>query len=63
MSTDQAFQAQAVVQDDLLAKSNVVGVAVGFKESEGVVTDEISVVVLVEHKSPLAALTPEDIGP
>lgn len=63
MSTDQAFQAQALVQDDLLAKSNVVGVAVGFKESEGVVTDEISVVVLVEQKKPLAALTPQDIVP
>jgi hypothetical protein len=63
MSTDQAFQAQALVQNDLLAKSNVVGVAVGFKESEGVVTDEISVVVLVEQKKPLAALTPQDIVP
>ncbi len=63
MSTDQAFQAQALVQDDLLTKSNVVGVAVGFKESEGVVTDEISVVVLVEQKKPLAALTPADIVP
>jgi hypothetical protein len=63
MSTDQAFQAQALVQDDLLARSNVVGVAVGFKESEGIVTDEISVVVLVEQKKPLAALTPQDIVP
>jgi hypothetical protein len=63
MSTDQAFQAQALVQDDLLTRSNVVGVAVGFKESEGIVTDEISVVVLVEQKKPLAALTPQDIVP
>lgn len=46
-----------------MTKSNVVGVAVGFKESEGIVTDEISVVVLVEQKKPLAALTPEDRVP
>jgi hypothetical protein len=63
MSTEQAFQAQAVAEPDLLAKSNVVGVAVGFKESEGVVTDEVAVVVLVEQKKPLAALQPEDMVP
>lgn len=63
MSTDQAFQAQAVAQGNLLVKSNVVGVAVGFKESEGVVSDEIAVVVLVEAKKPIAALQPHDVIP
>lgn len=63
MATHQAFQAQALAEPDLLAKSNVVGVAVGFKESEGVLTDEIAVVVLVEQKRPLAALQPTDIVP
>lgn len=63
MSTEQAFQAQALAQPNLLAKSNVVGVAVGFKESEGVVTDEIAVVVLVEQKKPLAALQAQDVIP
>lgn len=63
MSTDQAFQAQALAQPQLLSKSNVVGVAVGFKESEGVVTDEIAVVVLVEQKKPLSALTAQDVIP
>jgi len=63
MSTEQAFQAQAQAQPNLLAKSNVVGVAVGYKESEGVVTDEIAVVVLVEQKKPLAALHAQDVIP
>ncbi|MDX2141009.1 MAG: hypothetical protein SF123_23205 [Chloroflexota bacterium] len=63
MSTEQAFQAQAVAEPNLLAKSNVVGVAVGFKESEGVVTDEVAVVVLVEQKKPVAALQPHDVIP
>jgi hypothetical protein len=63
MSTHQAFQAQALAQNSLLVKSNVVGVAVGFKESEGVLTDEIAVVVLVEQKKPLAALRDADVIP
>jgi hypothetical protein len=63
MLTDQAFQAQAAAQEDLLTKSNVVGVGVGFKESEGVVTDEIAVVVLVEQKKPIAALHTADLIP
>jgi hypothetical protein len=61
------FQAQAAFQDVLLAKPNVVGVAVGYKESGGVITDEPAVVVLVQQKKPLAALSaeamiPSDIG-
>ena len=63
MSVDQAIQAQAIHQETLLAKSNVVGVAVGFKESEGVKTDTVSVVVLVQQKKPLAALTAQDVIP
>lgn len=63
MSTDQAFQAQAAHQDELLAKSNVVGVAVGFKESKGERTGEVAVVVLVQQKKPLAALSAADVIP
>lgn len=60
---EQAFQAQALYQDNLLAKPNVVGVAVGFKESKGESTGELSVVVLVEQKKPLAALSAEEMVP
>jgi hypothetical protein len=63
MSVDQAFQAQAVSEKELLNKQNVVGVGVGYKESNGVTTDELAVVVLVERKKPVAALTPEDTIP
>lgn len=63
MATTQAFEAQALHQDTLLQKQNVVGVAVGYKESEGVKTDEIAVVVLVEEKKPLAALSAQDAIP
>ncbi|MEO8396731.1 MAG: hypothetical protein ABI700_27305, partial [Chloroflexota bacterium] len=63
MSTSQAIQAQAVHQPALLAKANVVGVAVGFKNSKGSSTGEVSLIVLVEQKKPLAALSAQDVIP
>ena len=63
MATDQAIQAQAIHQENLLNKSNVVGVAVGYKESKGELTDEVALVVLVEAKKPLAALSADDMIP
>jgi hypothetical protein len=59
MFVAQAMEAQSLYQHTLLNKPNVVGVAVGFKESDGVVTDQVAVVVLVEQKKPLAALSAE----
>ncbi len=63
MSEFQAFEAQSLHEKDLLNKPNVVGVGVGYKDKDGVPTDEVAVVVLVERKKPLAALTPEEIIP
>jgi hypothetical protein len=63
MSINQVFQAQAAFQRSLLAKENVVGVAVGFKEDKAAPAGELSVVVLVAQKKPLAALSAEDVVP
>ncbi len=63
MSTSQAIQAQQIHEPLLLAKANVVGVAVGFKEAKGSATGEVAVIVLVEQKKPLAALSAEDVIP
>lgn len=63
MSTEQALQAQALYENHLLAKSNVVGVAVGFKGEKGETSGDVAVVVLVEEKKPLAALSAEDVIP
>jgi hypothetical protein len=57
------LQAQAAHQADLLAKPNVVGVAVGYRESDGVISDEPAVVVLVQQKRPLAALSADEVVP
>ncbi len=59
MSINQVFQAQAQFQESLLAKPNVVGVAVGRKNQTG----DLAVVTLVEQKLPLAALSVEDRVP
>jgi hypothetical protein len=47
----------------LLKRSNVVGVGVGFKESEGQVTDEVAVMVNVTEKVPVAQLAESDKVP
>ncbi len=62
-SEQDVFQVQAEVQDELLQKENVVGVAVGYKEDKTADDGEIAVVVLVEQKLPLAALSAEDVIP
>jgi hypothetical protein len=60
---NDVIQAQAAVQDELMAKSNVVGVAVGFKDDKTTDSGELAVVVLVERKLPLAALSASDVVP
>ncbi len=59
MALNDVFQAQRVFQNSLLAKPNVVGVAVGLKNSVG----EPSVCVLVERKVPVAALSASEAVP
>jgi hypothetical protein len=54
---------QQRVQEELLAKRNVVGVAVGSRNADGEVTDIPAVVALVERKLPLAALSVSDTVP
>lgn len=53
-------QTQLDFQEELLMKRNVVGVAVGYKATAQGISDTPAVVVLVETKLPLAALSTED---
>ncbi|MCC6566942.1 MAG: hypothetical protein IT298_14375 [Chloroflexi bacterium] len=55
----QMLQVQATFESQILSKPNVVGVAVGLTETEGVWTDTIALVALVERKLPLTALSAE----
>jgi hypothetical protein len=60
---DEVARAKALHKAFFLSKPNVVGVGVGYKTSAARATDELSVVVLVRRKVPLAALTPEAVVP
>ena len=47
-------------QDELLKKQNVVGVGIGYKEINGQMTGELSLVVMVKTKVPSHELAPID---
>lgn len=48
---------------ELMAKANVVGVGIGFRQQRKTRTDEVVLIVMVEKKLPRAELNPEDIIP
>ena len=60
---NEARQAKTLHQGALLTKPNVVGVGVGFKESQGKTSDELCVKVLVEKKLAPEALKAEALIP
>lgn len=60
---DKASAIQKAYQSDLMAKANVVGVGVGYRQKAGKRTDLVALVVMVERKLPRSALAPEDILP
>jgi hypothetical protein len=60
---DEIRLAKEQHKQDLMVLPNVVGVGVGYKESKGQPTGEVSVVVLVTRKLPQAALSVQDMIP
>ena len=50
-------------ESHLMNLANVVGVGIGFKQSEGTPTNQVALVVNVERKKPLAELDQQDIIP
>lgn len=48
---------------ELLAKANVVGVGIGFRQQQQTRTEDVVLVVMVEKKVPRSQLAPEDIIP
>jgi hypothetical protein len=50
-------------QDELLKKKNVVGLGIGYKETAGRQTDQLSLIVMVRKKEPLSNLNPSDVVP
>jgi len=67
MNQTQAIEYVAEIKNkyekQLMALANVVGVGIGFKQTEGILTNQVALVVNVEHKKPLAELEQQDIIP
>jgi hypothetical protein len=59
----QARQIKETYTTDLLQKQNVVGVGLGYKISKGERTGELSLIISVARKVPIAALATEDLVP
>lgn len=54
---------QARYVDELMAKAHVVGVGIGMAKVAGEYTTEMALIVLVDEKLPLEALSEDDIVP
>ena len=59
----EALQVKNNNKKTLFAKPNVVGMGVGFKITDGNLTDRLSIVVMVKEKIPVGGLQTEDIIP
>lgn len=56
----QALAVQAKYQDMLLKMPHVVGVGVGFAKVGGVETDQLALIVMVDHKLEAQELSPNE---
>lgn len=54
---------KAAHEAELLAKANVVGVGIGFRQQQQTRTDDVVLVVMVEKKVPRSELAAEDVIP
>ena len=60
---EQIQAVKAAHETELMAKANVVGVGIGFRQQRRTHTNDVVLVVLVEKKVPRDELAPEDIIP
>ena len=61
--TQKAGQVKRAYQAELMAKANVVGVGVGYRQVGGERTETVALVVMVSRKLPAAQLAPQDVLP
>lgn len=60
---EKLTEVQARYIDMLMAKPNVVGVALGYVRENGAPTNEMGIIVMVSQKVPQAQLTAKDLIP
>ena len=59
---DELVDAKRAVQLDLLALPRLVGIALGMREADGELLDELAVRILVEDATDVPAALPDEIG-
>jgi hypothetical protein len=59
----RASEVQARYADMLMRLPHVVGVAVGFTSHAGIRTEDVGVIVMVDHKLPVAEIADDDLIP
>jgi len=59
-ATEHIISVMQAHKGELLSKPNVVGVAMGYRQTSGLPTETLALVVMVTHKVPQSALSPED---
>jgi hypothetical protein len=60
---DSVRQIRARHEAEIMAKKNVVGLGIGYRQRGGVPTDELSLVVFVSKKLSAGVLSPQDSIP
>lgn len=60
---EHAMAVKAKYEDELMRQPNVIGVGVGYRQRQGVMTDEVSIVVLVREKLAPQSLNDDTILP
>jgi len=63
INSDKIREIKGKYTSELLRKTNVVGVAIGYKEKGGQKTEIPSLVVMVRKKVPLPELRQQDVVP
>lgn len=59
-ATERVMAVKRAHEAELLAKPNVVGVGIGYRQTGGQSTNTIALVVMVTQKLPPSLLSPED---
>ncbi len=60
---DTVRQIKARHEAEIMAKKNVVGLGIGYRQRGGEMTDELSLVIFVSKKLPTGTLGPKDSIP
>lgn len=63
VSVERVKEIKIKYEQELLAKPNVVGLGVGFVETDGQMTDQVGLIVMVRRKVPLDRLAPLEVIP